>query len=95
MTVDFRRVLDEQRAREALHDDEADIVITFEVTRGSFTIPAAMLEDDADEWELRRLFARSLPDHDDRAVLNTSRQAHKDGSATVTWRRVVTHVRRA
>lgn len=74
---------------------EHDQVATFEVTRGTFTTPASMLRDAeaGDDYELRRFFARSLPDQD--AVLNTTRQVHRDGSATVTWRQVVTHMRRA
>lgn len=79
----------------ALTPLEHDLIATFEVTRGSFTIPAALLAKDVDPLELARLFARSLPDRDPRAVLFTSQRVHKDGSATVTWRRVITHVRRA
>lgn len=79
---------------------EPDLVATFHVTRGSFTIPAWMLADgagdgEADDWELRRLFARNLPEHDERAVLNVTRHAAKDGSAVVSWRRIVTHYRQA
>lgn len=74
---------------------EHDLVATFEVTRGTFTIPAALLEDDADEYELRRLFARSLPDYDERATLNTSRRVLKSGDAVVSWRRIVVNVQRA
>lgn len=74
---------------------EPDLVATFQVTRGTFTVPARLLADDADDWELRRLFARNLPEHDERAVLNVTRHAAKDGSAVVSWRRIVTHYRQA
>ncbi len=70
-------------------------VSTFEVTRGSFTIPAAMLAEDADPVELARLFARALPDRDPSNVLVTTHRVQRDGSALVTWRRIVTHMRRA
>lgn len=74
---------------------EHDLVATFEVTRGSFTIPAALLADDADEYELRVLFARSLPDRVPGQTLDTTRHVLKDGSVIVRWRRVVVHTRRA
>lgn len=76
---------------------EHDLVATFEVTRGSFEIPAALLE--ADDWEseleLRRLFARSLPERRDGQTLETTRHVRKDGSALVRWRRIIVHTRRA
>lgn len=84
--VDFGKLLAEER--------EPDLVITFEVTRGSFTVPAEVMSaaTEGDDWGLRRLFAIHLPDRHEGSVLSTSRQAHKDGSATITWRCIVTHV---
>lgn len=85
------------RSGRVLEPLEHDLVATFEVTRGSFTIPADMLE--ADDWEseheLRRLFARSLPERREGQTLETTRRVLKDGSAVVTWRRIVVHTRRA
>lgn len=77
---------------------EPDTVITFETTRGSFEIPARLLADDVDyleEFELRRLFATHLPKPEPGVVVTTSRVANRDGSATVRWRRIVTHVESA
>jgi hypothetical protein len=86
MTVDFKALLERER----------DTVITFEVTRGSFDIPADLLEaaidDEAADYELRVLFARSLPEQVPGSVLNTSRRLNKDGTATIMWRRIITHV---
>lgn len=75
---------------------EHDLVTTFAVTRGSFTIPAEVLDaaDLGDDYELRRLFARSLPDRTPHDVLETTRRVLKDGSAHVTWRRIVIRTRR-
>lgn len=91
-TVELR-----SRSGRVLTPLEHDLVATFEVTRGSFTIPAALLE--ADDWEtereLARLFARSLPDRVPGQTLETTRRVLKDGSAVVTWRRIVVHTRRA
>lgn len=68
---------------------EHNIAVTFETTRGEFVVPAALLAGDGDAHELRRLFARSLPGRHDSATVTTSRRYLKDGSALVTWRRVV------
>lgn len=69
-------------------------VITFEVTRGSFTIPAELLAD-PDDYELRRLFARSLPSRAPGVTVETTRRALRGCGAIVTWRRIVTRERRA
>lgn len=74
---------------------EPDLVATFTVTRGSFTIPTAMLAEDADDWELRRLFARSLPEVAPSDVLSTTRAMLKGGDVVVLWRRIVTNYRPA
>src|SRR5690606_18942218 len=74
---------------------EHDLIATFHITRGPFTIPAALPEDDADEHELRVLFARSLPDRVPGATLDTQRRVLKDGSAVVAWRRIEVRMRRA
>lgn len=68
---------------------EHNIAVTFETTRGEFVVPAALLADDGDAHELRRLFARSLPERDDDATVTTTRRYLKDGSALVMWRRIV------
>lgn len=85
------------RSGRVLEPLEHDLVATFEVTRGSFTIPADLLA--ADEWEtereLARLFARNLPDRAPGQTLETTRRVLKDGSAVVTWRRILVRVRRA
>lgn len=60
-----------------------DRVVTFKTTRGSFTIPASLFADDR-EHELRVYFATHLPDE----CTTVARQGHRDGSATVTWRKV-------
>lgn len=76
---------------------EHALVSTFEVTRGTFTIPAELIEaaELGDDYELRRLFARSLPDAAPNATVSTSRKLNRDGSATVTWRRILVRTRRA
>lgn len=77
---------------------EHDLVATFHVTRGTFTIPAALLDEDAGpevEHELRVLFAKSLPDRAPGVTLETTRRVLKDGSAIVTWRRIQVRMRRA
>jgi hypothetical protein len=60
-----------------------DRVVTFKTTRGSFEIPAALFDDDR-EHELRVYFATHLPED----CTTVARKAHRDGSATVTWRKV-------
>lgn len=82
------------RLRAGLVPLEHDLVTTFEVTRGSFEIPADVLGDD-DDLELRRLFARSLPERGPAIVITTKTTVRKDGGATVTWRRVRARTRRA
>lgn len=71
---------------------DADLVTTFDITRGGFVIPAAIVELD-DDLELRRAFARGLPDADPHAVVTTKTEAHRDGSIEVRWRRVETRTR--
>ena len=67
--------------------DERDAVITFEVRRGSFSIPSHLKVDDPEAWAYR--FASSMPE-DSRAQVSS----YRNGDVEVYhWRVITTRVR--
>jgi hypothetical protein len=74
---------------------ERDLVATFEVTRGSFIVPADLLGDEEREHELAILIARNLPERDPRGTLTTRWTRQRGGGAVVSWMLVYTRIRPA
>lgn len=59
--------------------------VTFRTTRGSFILDADMLvraEATGDDWEIRRAYAKALPDE----AVAYKRERLRDGSVRVLWR---------
>lgn len=83
MTVDFGRLLAEQRRRRR----EPDLVATFRVERGSFAVPGSLVEAE-DDYALRVHVAKALPEKGPRDVVTTTWERQRGGDYVVRWRRV-------
>ncbi len=104
MTVDFDAMLEAHRRGEAYHASRPEPVrgkwpkrgVTFDVERGSFTVPADVLkraDETGDDHEIRRAFARGMAGHDEAHPYRYERG--RDG-LRVYWRSIrVVKARRA